>query len=127
MHKFRQSSLANAGQDAPPTEKENDIIEGCAYVNSLVIIAKYEQINPIIMYIHCAPLERGDGTHHDSIDIAQDLLSQDWLSRALFAYLISSFSRLILWSETILRRNAYVNPVIERKWVSLDEGLFRQG
>ena len=35
---------------------------------------------------HCAPLERGDWTNHDSIDIAQDLLSH------------SLFSRLILWS-----------------------------
>ena len=33
------------------------------------------------------PLECGDWTHHDSIDIAQDPLSR------------SLFSRLILWSE----------------------------
>ena len=33
------------------------------------------------------PLECGDWAHHDSIDIAQDLLSR------------SLFSRLILWSE----------------------------
>ena len=46
------------------------------------------------------------------ISIAFTIRSVD---RALFAYLISLFSRLILWSETILRRNAYVNPVIERK------------
>ena len=40
---------------------------------------------------HCAPLERGDWTDHDSIDIA------------------------LRWSETLLRRNAFSKPVIDRK------------
>ena len=38
-----------------------------------------------------------------TLDIAQDLLSR------------SLFSRLILWSETILRRNIFPKPVIDPK------------
>ena len=49
------------------------------------------------------PLECRRGEESCSIDISQDLLSR------------SLFSRLILWSETILRRSAYSKPVIERK------------
>ena len=43
------------------------------------------------------------GCYQVTLDIAQDLLSH------------SLFVRLILWSETILRRNAFSKPVIERK------------
>ena len=60
--------------------------------------------------LHCAPLERGDWTHHDSINIALrwsagnwfvaiyghwESLSQNLLSRAQFACLIFLSSRLI--------------------------------
>ena len=41
-----------------------------AYDGTLVTSALLEQFNLCVLYIHCAPLERGDWTHHDSIHIA---------------------------------------------------------
>ena len=40
------------------------------------------------MYIHCAPLERGNGSHHDSIDIS--LLWSEKIRRVVVvvAYLV---------------------------------------
>ena len=43
----------------------------------------------IMRYTHCAPLERGDWTHHDSIDIALLRSAGFWTCRVLLTLKIS--------------------------------------